>query len=242
MSDADDIEGLAAEYVLGTLDRDERAMVAARRTGNGALDAAIAAWERRLGPLVELVAPVTPPPNLYSKIRAQIGLASNVVSLRARERDLTRRAGRWRSTALGASALAAALAGVIGWREYQHQRELQTLPTQYVAVLQTSEAQPAFLLTIDTKTHRCVITAVSAPKKPDKSYEVWLVNDKLPSPKSLGTYAEGDMSVMPMDDGADSALFMNASYAVSLEPEGGSPTGAPTGPVLFSGKLVQATP
>jgi anti-sigma-K factor RskA len=54
--------------------------------------------------------------------------------------------------------------------------------------------------------------------------------------------AEGDMHVMPMNDGPDTALFMNATFAVSLEPEGGSPTGSPTGPVLFSGKLFKSTP
>jgi anti-sigma-K factor RskA len=50
------------------------------------------------------------------------------------------------------------------------------------------------------------------------------------------------MEVMPMGQGVDHDLFMNATFAVSLEPQGGSPTGTPTGPVLFSGKLVQVSP
>ena len=238
MTELDDIEALAAEYVLGTLGSEERLAVAERRAKEPGLDAAIAAWERRLGPLVEVVAPVAPPAGLYSKIRAQIGLSSQVVSLEARERELTGRANRWRGAALAMTALAASLVGVVGWQEYQRQQ----MPTQYVAVLQTGKETPAFLLTVDTKTHMCVITAVTAPKKPDKSYEVWLVNEKLPKPKSLGVFAEGDMEVMPMERGADHDLFMNATFAVSLEPQGGSPTGSPTGPVLFSGKLIQATP
>lgn len=238
MTELDDIEGLAAEYVLGTLSREERMGVSERRATDAALNSAILAWERRLGPLVETVPPVAPSPNLYNKIRAEIGLSAHVISLRTREQVLMRRGNRWRNAALAASAMAAALTGVVGWQTYLDRQ----MPTQYVAVLNTGDDKPAFLLTVDTRTHNCVITAVAAPKKTDKSYEVWLVHDKLEKPKSLGVMAEGDMHVMPMGSGPDSAMFMNATFAVSLEPEGGSPTGAPTGPVLFTGKLVQATP
>jgi anti-sigma-K factor RskA len=238
MTELDDIDGLGAEYVLGTLSRDERRDVAQRRASEPELDRAINAWERRMGPLVEVVAPVQPSASLYSKIRAQIGLSQHVISLKTRELALKRRARRWRGATAGMSAIAATLAGVIGWQEFGQ----PPMPTQFVAVLQSVTDKPAFLMTIDMKSHMCVITAVSAPKTPEKSYEVWLVNDKLPKPKSLGVYVEGDMGMMPMDPDTDNDMFMNATYAVSLEPEGGSPTGAPTGPVLFTGKLIQATP
>lgn len=238
MNELTEIDALAGEYVLGTLSAAERRAVSDRREREAELDAAIRAWEARLAPLADTVAPVAPPPNLYSKVRAQIGLSAHVVSLRARERQLTRRAGRWRNATMGMTALAASLAGVIGWREQQ----LSEMPTQYSAVLQTGSDKPAFLLTVDTKTRNCVISAIAAPKQPEKSYEVWLVHADLKTPKSLGVMAEGDMHVMPMNDGPDTALFMNATFAVSLEPEGGSPTGSPTGPVLFSGKLFKSTP
>src|SRR4051794_17325701 len=57
MTNAEDIDGLAAEYVLGSLDPVERMEVAARRHGEPALNDAIKAWERRLGPLTDLVPP-----------------------------------------------------------------------------------------------------------------------------------------------------------------------------------------
>ncbi len=69
-----------------------------------------------------------------------------------------------------------------------------------------------------------------------------MVSDQLENPKSLGTMAEGEMHVMPMEDGPDTDMFMDATFAVSLEPEGGSPTGAPTGPMLYQAKLFKATP
>lgn len=238
MIELDDIEGQAAEYVLGTLSREERLEVEQRWASDARLDKAIRDWEKKLGPMVETVAPVAPPPALYNKIRAQIGLSAHVVSLKAREQALAKRASRWRNATVGMTALAASLAGFLVYRE----AAAPLMPTQYVAVLQTGADKPAFLLTVDTKTNMCVITAVQAPSKPDKSYEVWMVSDKMPKPKSLGVMAEGDMHMMPVGENDDHDMFMNATYAVSLEPEGGSPTGVPTGPVLFTGKLVQATP
>lgn len=238
MNELTEIDALAGEYVLGTLDAAERRSVSERREREPELEAAIRAWEERLAPLADTVPGLSPPANLYNKIRARVGLSQHVVSLRARENELTRRARRWRAAAVGMTALAASLAGVIGWREVS----FNAMPTQYVAVLQPGPERPGFLLTVDTKTHNCVISAISAPKQPEKSYEIWMVHESLPKPKSLGVMAEGDMNVMPMDDGPATDLFMNATFAVSLEPEGGSPTGEPTGPVLYSAKLFKATP
>ena len=42
------------------------------------------------------------------------------------------------------------------------------------------------------------------------------------------------------DENYPTSGLVDDTLAVSLEPEGGSPTGAPTGPVLFKGKLAPA--
>jgi anti-sigma-K factor RskA len=238
MSELDDIDGLAAEYVLGTLSREEREAAAARALSDVAFARAVADWERRLGPLAEVVAPLVPPADLYSKIRAHIGLSTNVVSLKAREQALAQRASRWRNIATGMTALAASLAGIVVWQDH----ERREMPTQYVAVLQASEALPAFLLTVDTKSNMFVISAMQKPKEPEKSYQLWLVHNDMPEPKSLGVFNDQDMEVMPMAGGKLHDMMMDGTYAVSVEPKGGSPTGLPTGPVVFSGKLVKATP
>lgn len=238
MSELDDIDALAAEYVLGTLPYAERAEAEARRERDAAFDAAVLAWERRLGSLIEVVAPVQPPPGLYNKIRARIGLASHVVSLKAREQAMLRRANWWRDAALGMTAVAASLACVVGWQDYQR----RLVPTQYVAVLQAGDAVPAFLLTVDTKTNMFVISAMQKPAEPETSYQLWLVHNEMPQPKSLGVFDDSAMDVRPMGDGKMHDMMMDGTYAVSVEPKGGSPTGAPTGPVVFSGKLFKATP
>lgn len=239
MTELDDIDALAAEYVLGTLTHAERSEAEARRASDAAFNASVLAWERRLGPLSDAVAPVEPPPGLYSKIRAQIGLSAHVVSLEAREQAIVRRANRWRNMAAGMTALAASLAGVVVWQDYQRRQ----MPTQYVAVLQADKTLPAFLLTVDTKTNMFVISAMQKPAEPEKSYQLWLVHDGMPQPKSLGVFDDSEMDVRPMAPAGEMHdMMMDGTYAVSLEPKGGSPTGLPTGPVVFSGKLVKATP
>jgi anti-sigma-K factor RskA len=86
-------------------------------------------------------------------------------------------------------------------------------------VLQKDAQSPAFLVSVDLETRVLTIRAVAAEPQRGKSYELWLVHDELKSPQ----------------------MIEQATLAVSLEPEGGSPTGAPTGPVLWAGKLIQAT-
>ena len=80
---------------------------------------------------------------------------------------------------------------------------------------------------------------MSAEQPAGKSYELWLVSDRFPAPRSLGLVGADEFS-RPALAGYDPATISGATYAVSLEPEGGSPTGAPTGPVLWGGKLIEA--
>ncbi|MBL8838422.1 MAG: cupin domain-containing protein [Alphaproteobacteria bacterium] len=69
---SDDRDALAAEYVLGTLDADRRGDVRRALASDGALREAVAAWERRLMPLVERAPSVTPPPDLWARIEARL--------------------------------------------------------------------------------------------------------------------------------------------------------------------------
>ena len=239
MIDLDDINALAAEYVLGTLTAAERDGVTMLRVREPALDAAIVAWENRLGPMIALVPDVAPSPQLLDRIRAQIRPAGKVIDFKPREAALTRRAHGWRNAAIGMTALAASFAGVLGWREAVR----TPMASTYVAVLQAGQSSPALLLTVDTAKQMFAVRALTKPSEQGKAYELWLLHDKLPQPKSLGVVPDGDMEVRAVNDsGIDRSMFMNATFAVSLEPAGGSPTGQPTGPVLFTGKLYKTTP
>jgi anti-sigma factor RsiW len=72
MTEDDDIDGLAAEYVLGSLDPAERRQVDARRQTDALLAAAVAAWERRLAPLSERGRDAAPPAHLFAGILAHV--------------------------------------------------------------------------------------------------------------------------------------------------------------------------
>lgn len=234
MTDSDDIEDLAGEYVLGTLDSAERAFVAARREREPQLAAAIAAWEHRLAPLIETIPAVAPPPGLLEKIVARLssrsGAGGEVI-------DLTRRLKRWRAGALAASALAASLALTIGVREFAPKPPSKNL----VAVLQKDASSPAFLVSVDVDHKLMTVRPVAAKREAGKSYELWIIQDTLGSPKSLGVIDENKPMHRPTLAAYKPEVIESATLAVSLEPEGGSPTGAPTGPVVFTGKLLETS-
>jgi anti-sigma-K factor RskA len=234
MSEAEDIDALAAEYALGTLPVAERASVALRARSEPSLAAAIEAWERRLGPLAETVAGREVPASVWSGIEARIdaqsAAPSNVV-------DLRRNLRKWKAATFAASAIAASLLAFVGVREFAQPRADKTL----VAVLQKDAQSPAFLVSVDLERRQMTIRAVAAKPEPGKSYELWLVHDQLKTPRSLGLIGAQPITIGPTLASYAPNVIEDGTLAVSLEPQGGSPTGAPTGPVLWSGKLLQAT-
>ncbi|MDZ5449389.1 anti-sigma factor [Labrys sp. ZIDIC5] len=234
MTERDDLDLLAGEYVLGTLDAAERAAVAARRRREPDLDAAITAWERRLAPLTEAITPVEAPATTFPGILARLDAGADPLIT-----TLERRLRRWRLATLGIGALAAALA------LFAITPRLRTpeQPGSFVAVLQKDAASPAFIVSVNVEARSLTIRPVAARPQPNKSYELWLVNDKLPGPRSLGVIGDRLFTVEKARlSNVSEQVVQQAVLAVTLEPEGGSPSGQPTGPILYSGALVQATP
>jgi len=115
MTEDDDIDGLAAEYVLGSLDPAERRQVDARRNTDASLAAAIAAWERRLGPLSDRGRDVTPPAHVFDGILSRISGEAAQSAGTADVVPLRRASGRRWLMAAGAGALAACLALAVVW-------------------------------------------------------------------------------------------------------------------------------
>jgi len=172
---------------------------------------------------------------------------------------LTRKMRRWRRTTFVMGALAAALVAVIALpqlvpdlipqlRQIPQLRRLAPAPAQapasadrLVGALSQEPTAPAFLLTVDPSDQTLTVRAVSAKPESGRSYELWLI---LPQskPRSLGVIGAQPFTRRPLPAGLDVDALRAADYAVSLEPEGGSPSGAPTGPVLFTGKLVNSLP
>jgi len=113
---------------------------------------------------------------------------------------------------------------------------------QYVAVLQKDGGSPAFILTVDGATKNFTVRKVGAAAEPGKSFELWLISDKLPQPRSLGVIGSGDFTARPMLASYDANIVNGATYAVTVEQAGGSPDGKPTSPPIFTGKLIESVP
>ena len=237
MTDNEDIDALAGEFVIGTLDAQERTMVAARRLREPDLDSAILAWERRLSPLNEIVGETPPRDELFAKLLRRIDGQSESSLDGSTVVQLRRRLEFWRATALAASAIAAGLVLFVGVGQFASRSKQPNL----VAVLQKDAASPAFLVTVNIDDRLMTVQPIAAKHPEGKSYELWIVQDSLGAPKSLGVIDQGTAATRPTLAAYKPDVIESATYAVSLEPEGGSPTGKPTGPVVFAGKLVPST-
>jgi anti-sigma-K factor RskA len=222
MTERDDLDLQIAEYVLGTLPADERNALSARRERDPTLDARIAEWEERLSVMADDIEPVEPGPEVFARIeRALDRDDSNVIALR-------RQVKRWRwSTAL-TSAAAVVLVAVLTF-----QPQPEKAPESFVAVFQHNDQQPAFLLSVNLENRQLSIRPVTAEQKPDKSYQLWIKADELgPNPQSVGVL--GDQ--FQIDKGVlskyEPSLLRDATFGISVEPPGGSPTGQPTSPAI----------
>src|SRR5437879_340746 len=113
---------------------------------------------------------------------------------------------------------------------------------QYAAVLQKESGAPAFILTVDAATKSFTVRKVGASAEPGKSFELWLISDKLPRPRSLGVIGNSDFTARAVLASYDNDVINNATYAVTVEQAGGSPDGVPHSAPVFTGKLIETVP
>ena len=208
-------------------------------------------------PQAPLVLPLAPPPlapEADATAAADID-SSDVIRLSAKAR-------RWRSVAAFTSAIAAALVAIIAVQAYRPdllpeairpkprtqtvEAKAPSVPAassaQYVAVLQKDGGSPAFILTVDGATKNFTVRKVGAAADPGKSFELWLISDKLQRPRSLGVIGGSEFTARPVLASYDTDTLRAATYAVTVEQAGGSPDGKPTSAPVFTGKLIETVP
>jgi anti-sigma-K factor RskA len=199
-----------------------------------------------------------PPPAEIFEARPERGFAAERGEFAAERGEnvvqLTRGVQKWRRMAIAMQAIAALLAVYViaaqffpgltlrGRSGEQQSAQVAAPPaSRLVAVLQHDPTSPAFLLTVDPQSRTLVVRRVSARPEQGRSYELWLVA-KGAAPKSLGLVGQDEFTQRAIPGGFDLATLRSANYAISLEPAGGSTTGAPSGPVLFTGGIVESVP
>ncbi len=234
MTMEEDREILAGEFVLGTLDADERAQAQSLIATDAAFAERVRYWEARLAALTDAVEPVEPPSALWTRILRALPAPGGAQIV-----DLTRRLKRWQTATYVTGAIAAALLVFVGVREATQPRQPEG--GKFVAVLQQDKVSPGFLLTVDLRTKEFTVRRVGAEAPRDRSFELWLVHDKFPAPRSLGVIGDHEFTQAALS-AYDRQIINEATYAVTVEPPGGSPTGVATGPIVYVGKLIEATP
>ena len=222
----DERDELAAEYALGVLDASERRRAEALAARDPAFAAALSAWEMRLAPLVDEIAPVTPPPAVWSRIDNLVTPAP-----RATPRP-TAGIAFWRWLSFGSMGLAAAsIAAAIVITHAP-----APLPFQ-LAALSSPDGRSLFTVVIDKAAGQATLVPQAVWASPGNVPELWLVPPS-GAPVSLGVFDPAQPARVAMLPKIVDALSTGVTLAVSVEPPGGSKTGLPTGAVVAVGKLL----
>lgn len=226
---------LAAEYVLGTLSARARRRFEINLKDNPALRRAVAEWEKRLTPLALALPEVEPPSRVWQAIESRIRPGRQA------------RPGIWESLSF--------------WRFSSIASGLVALALLILMALPGPEAPPAdgtrmVVVMNDLKTRDAAMTASWEPGKPGKrvmrirvighadmapgtAWELWMLPGEDQKPVSLGLITTHDAQTVIVPEPLAAKLDQAQGLAMSVEPAGGSPTGLPTGPVLYAGQCVK---
>jgi anti-sigma-K factor RskA len=225
-------DALAAQYVTGTLRGRARHRFEALLGAHAALRAAVRRWQDRLMPLTAVLAPQTPPLRVWQGVERTLWpqLAAAVPP------PWWQRLAFWRAASGAVSVAALALAVLLMVPAVQ-------APPIVVVLQGTGDpAQPAgasFVASFSAD-GRALVTRPLTPValQSDRVLELWAVPPQ-GAPRSLGLISTNGVTVIARDRLPQHVLESanTSALAVSVEPPGGSPTGAPTGPVVFAGKL-----
>jgi anti-sigma-K factor RskA len=218
------IDRLAAEYVLGTLRGAARRRFARWLSASptsppqaAAVDA-VRRWEDRLASLLQDVPPALPSPQVWAAIERRLRAEGAI--------GVARRAARWRPWAVAASLLVVAF-GAWWFVGLQGRTQWQTTALVRDAI----QREPLWRVEIDRDTQRLRVSAVAPyALDPGRVHELWALRDGA-APVSLGVLPQRGAVERSLAPAQRAALLRARNLAVSLEPAGGSPSGAPTGPV-----------
>ena len=222
---------LAAGYVIGTMRAGARRRFEVLLPAHPALRTAERAWQDRLMPLTLAIKPEQPSAEVWQRIETRLfgqqrqGQTASVAAV------WWRQLGFWRGFSALAGVAAVSLAVLLA-------NPRATPPPVLVVLMSTNPADPnlvvaSFVASISGD-GRALVTKplMNVSLQADRSFELWSIPTG-GKPRSLGVISASGRSVV----NPKKELAGAEALAVTLEPVGGSPTGQPTGPIVFSGKL-----
>ncbi|WP_424983347.1 anti-sigma factor [Maritalea sp. S77] len=226
---------LAAEFAMGVLEKDEHDQAAILYDQSISFQHEVDGWTSRLTPMLDDVEPQMPSPAVWSQIENRLGLVDTPSTAPKGLAAWWQSVNLWRGLSVGTSAVAAiALAMLIyGGPLAPTQPSLTT--QELVATLTSEGTSPAMVARLDrAKRQMTIVTAMQSSAEHD--HELWLVPAE-GNPISIALVAAEGTATLDLDDALLAQLDEGATFAISVEPLGGSPTGLPTGPVIASGQL-----
>lgn len=239
-TDPDDRDALAGEYVLGTLGPATTLEVEAALVTDADLARRVLFWETRLLPAAEAaVAPLGVPGALWDRIETGLAVTAQPGAGRRTSRRLWDNAPFWRATT-GLAAAAAILLAVVPVLR----RDLpEAPPPRFYALLQARDAAggetgPGWLIQIaQDGTVRSIPLGLTEPGE-GRALQLWTLWDAARGPVSLGVLPPGGAVRLPPDRLPQ--IGGGQLFEITLEPGAGSPTGRPTGRILFIGRAAAA--
>lgn len=231
------LERLAAEYVAGTLRGAARRRFEGLLAGNIPARLAVRRWEQRLIGMSLQLKPVQPPPDVWQQIEKRIGPTQT-----APTKPAPTSLRLWQSLAAGIAVLAVTLGIVLATRPPEVQVEVQVkkqpVTSEHTAVVADNTA-PIWVVNAFPELNEIRVTALrSVELASDRSFELWMLPDSGSAPVSLGVLPTSGAAVLPLTAAKLQTLTASSKLAVSVEPAGGSPTGAPTGPIPYAAALL----
>ena len=224
-----------AEYVLGVLDADARAAVAHEIATTDEAATAVSLWQRRLMPLADTIAEVTPAPYVWARIHDALKLDAPAKAKPPRT-GLWENLQLWHWLGIGASVVAAALLVVVSLPHLAPAPS--AVSAGYMAsTIQQDNGVTGWTATMDLQHARMVVVPASPVAfEQGRAPELWLIPPGQ-KPIAVGMIARDKPTTLALDPTLLAQLGPTAALAVSVEPMGGSPTGQPTGAVIAKGAI-----
>jgi len=221
----DRADALAAEYVIGAMRGGARRRFEALLPAHAVLREAALGWQERLMPLTAVLDPVTPSGEVWRRISDRLDRRKSVVA------SAWQRLSFWRGLSAFATVATIGLAVLLATPRAVAPPVVVVLAATGAAASGAATAPLVASISGDGTT---IVTRPITPValRPDRSLELWAVPTQ-GAPRSLGLLP-GGAGVVAL---RGKVLAGADTLAVTVEPAGGSPTGQPTGPIVYAGKF-----
>jgi anti-sigma-K factor RskA len=223
---------LAAEYVLGVQTIEERRLVAARIDAEQAFARLVDGWQAHFAPLAAAFAAVEVPASVKAAIDRRLFSGATASARQPARPGMFSSLAFWRALSVAALAALALYIALPLLRP----PPADVAREQLVASLAADGSAVRYLAVYDEAANEIGLSRVAGEPASGRDFELWVIEGQQ-APVSLGVIPDGGSARLPVSEALRQKMISGAVVAISDEPDGGSPTGQPTGAVVAAGDL-----